>query len=157
MESVTVRSLMSSPVISIPKTMRLPQIKNLMRDNNIRRLPVLDDDRVVGIVTYGDIRNAFPSDATTLSIYELSYLIGQVSAADIMRRAVITVDADTSVVDVARLMLTQKISGLPVVDNGKLVGMITESDIFRAVISGQLVLTTTVAIPARQPQSRINI
>jgi len=157
MESVTVRSLMSSPVISIPKTMRLPQIKNLMRDNNIRRLPVLDDDRVVGIVTYGDIRNAFPSDATTLSIYELSYLIGQVSAADIMRRAVITVDADTSVVDVARLMLTQKISGLPVVDNGKLVGMITESDIFRAVITGQLVLTATVSIPARQPQSRINI
>jgi len=157
MESVTVRSLMSSPVISIPKTMRLPQIKNLMRDNNIRRLPVLDDDRVVGIVTYGDIRNAFPSDATTLSIYELSYLIGQVSAADIMRRAVITVDADTSVVDVARLMLTQKISGLPVVDNGKLVGMITESDIFRAVLTGQLVLTATVSIPARQPQSRINI
>ena len=118
---------------------------------------MLDDDRVVGIVTYGDIRNAFPSDATTLSIYELSYLIGQVSAADIMRRAVITVDADTSVVDVARLMLTQKISGLPVVDNGKLVGMITESDIFRAVITGQLVLTATVSIPARQPQSRINI
>jgi len=150
MQSIAVRALMSSPVITITPQTRLPQIKNILRENNIRRVPVVAQDRLVGIVTLGDVRNAFPSDATTLSIYELSDLLAKVTATDVMRTAVIGINADAPLVEAARLMLTQKISGLPVLEDGRLVGMITESDIFRAVISGSLPLPTATAVVTRE-------
>jgi CBS domain-containing protein len=139
---------MNSPVITISPSTTLPYIKTLLREHQIRRLPVVDRNRLVGIVTLGDVRNACPSEATTLSIYELSYLLTTVTAADIMRQSVVAVQADSPVADAARLMLTQKISGLPVLDGSQLVGMLTESDIFRAVISGQVMLTaSSIAMP----------
>jgi len=148
MEPLLVRTLMNSPVITISPTTTLPHIKTLLREHQIRRLPVVDRNRLVGIVTLGDVRNACPSEATTLSIYELSYLLTTVTAADIMRQSVVTVQADTLVAEAARLMLTQKISGLPVLNGSHLVGMLTESDIFRAVISGQVMLTaSSIAMP----------
>jgi CBS domain-containing protein len=151
METLIVTSLMSSPPLTISPRMRLPQIKSLMRTNKIRRLPVLDQGRLVGIVTLGDVRNAFPSDASMLSIYELSYLVDKVTARDVMRTSVVTVPFDASVIEAARLMLKHKIGGLPVVDNDTVVGMITESDIFRAVITGQLVLATGNVADSPQP------
>jgi CBS domain-containing protein len=148
MEPLLVRTLMNSPVITISPSTTLPYIKTLLREHQIRRLPVVDRNRLVGIVTLGDVRNACPSEATTLSIYELSYLLTTVTAANIMRQSVVAVQADSAVADAARLMLTQKISGLPVLDGSQLVGMLTESDIFRAVISGQVMLTaSSIAMP----------
>jgi CBS domain-containing protein len=139
---------MNSPAITISPSTTLPYIKTLLREHQIRRLPVVDRNRLVGIVTLGDVRNACPSEATTLSIYELSYLLTTVTAANIMRQSVVAVQADSAVADAARLMLTQKISGLPVLDGSQLVGMLTESDIFRAVISGQVMLTaSSIAMP----------
>jgi len=143
MKPLLVRALMQSPVITITPTTTLPHIKTLLREHQIRRLPVVDHNRLVGIVTLGDVRNACPSEATTLSIYELSYLLTTLTASEIMRQSVVTVQADAYVADAARLMLTQKISGLPVLEGARLVGMLTESDIFRAVISGQVMLTTS--------------
>jgi len=148
MEPLLVRTLMNGPVVTIAPTTTLPHIKTLLREHQIRRLPVVDRNRLVGIVTLGDVRNACPSEATTLRIYELSYLLTTVTAADIMRQSVVTVQANTSVAEAARMMLTQKISGLPVLEGSHLVGMLTESDIFRAVISGQVMLTTSsIAMP----------
>jgi len=148
MEPLLVRTLMNSPAITISPSTTLPYIKTLLREHQIRRLPVVDRNRLVGIVTLGDVRNACPSEATTLSIYELSYLLTTVTAANIMRQSVVAVQADSAVADAARLMLTQKISGLPVLDGSQLVGMLTESDIFRAVISGQVMLTaSSIAMP----------
>lgn len=155
MKSVTVGALMTHPVIFVAPQTRLPRLKGLMRDNKIRRLPVVKGTQVVGIITMGDLRNAFPSDATTLSIYELSYLLDKVTAADIMRTEVLTVTADAPLVEAAQLMLQHKVSGLPVLEQGRLVGILTESDIFRAVVAGQLALPTTVAVVTEPPPTAI--
>ena len=138
-----VRDVMSSPVISVSRQTRLPMIKHLMREKNIRRLPVVENGHVVGIISLGDVRNAFPSDATTLSIFELSYLLDKVSAEEIMRTDVITIEAGLPLVEAAKMMLEHKVSGLPVVQGNQLVGMITESDIFKAVVAGQVSLPAT--------------
>lgn len=139
-----VRDVMSSPVVSVTRQTRLPMIKHLLREKNIRRLPVLENGHLVGIISLGDVRNAFPSDATTLSIFELSYLLDRVTAEEIMRSDVLTIEADAPLVAAASVMLEHKVSGVPVVQNGEVVGMITESDIFRAVVAGQVALPLTV-------------
>jgi acetoin utilization protein AcuB len=150
METLAVTALMSAPVVTVTPTTTLPHIRNLMRDHGIRRLPVVTNGCMVGIVTLGDVRSACPSDATTLSIYELSYMLERVTAADIMRTGVISVQAATSVVAAAALMLEHKVSGLPVLDGEQLVGIITESDIFRAVVTGQLELPGSVTYGAAE-------
>ncbi len=149
MKALFVRDIMSSPDITHTPTVRLPAIKHLMHQNSIRRLPVVDGNRIVGIVSLGDVRNAFPSDATMLSIYELSYLLDKVSAADIMRTDVVAVEPDAPLTEAAQLMLQHKISGLPVVENGQLVGILTESDILRAIVDGFVPLATAVVLEQR--------
>lgn len=153
MSTLSVYELMSSPVITVTPTTRLPQLKNMLRDHQIRRLPVIDDGQLVGIVTLGDVRNAFPSDGTTLSIYELSYLLDQVTAAEIMHTDVITIAPDAALTDAARLMLTHKVSGLPVMLNGNLVGIITESDIFRAMVAHHITINTVPPTSSDHDQS----
>jgi len=143
MNQPSVRDVMSSPVVSVTRQTRLPMIKHLLREKNIRRLPVLDNGHLVGIISLGDVRNAFPSDATTLSIFELSYLLDKVTAEEIMRSDVLTIEADAPLVAAASVMLEHKVSGVPVVQHGEVVGMITESDIFRAVVAGQVSLPLT--------------
>ncbi len=135
-ENMTVRDWMSTPVITVgPKTF-INTGSQLMQRHNIRRLVVAEGDKLLGIVTKGDIREAKPSDATTLSIWELHYLLAQLTVEKIMTTDVATVTEDQSVGVAAQKMLEQKISGLPVLDNkGKLVGIITESDIFKMVVS----------------------
>ncbi len=138
MHAPTVRDLMQSPVISDTRHTRLPFIKSLMREKHIRRLPVEEHEQLVGIITLGDVRNAFPSDAAALSVFELSYLVDKVTAEEIMRTNVITVEADMPVVEAAKLMLEHKVSGLPVLSSGRMVGMLTEIDILRTLIEGQI-------------------
>ncbi len=120
------------PITIDPKTV-LPDAHQLMQDSHIRRLPVVEKGKLVGIVTLGDIREAEPSNATTLSIYEVHYLLSKLTVERIMTRNPITIAPNQSIRDAARLMLEHKIGGLPVVEpaTGKLVGIITESDIFR--------------------------
>ena len=109
---------------------------------NIRRLPVVKNKELVGIVTLGDIREARPSQAMTLSIWEMSELLDKLPVDEIMSHDVLTIGPDYRIIDAAQLMLNRKISGLPVVDGaGKLVGMLTESDIFRMVIRQSAVIS----------------
>ena len=119
-------------VISINGT--LPEAHKIMKDFNVRRLPVLKGDQMVGIVTLGDVREAGPSNATTLTIHELNYLLATLTMTDIMTKDPCVVTDETTLHDAAELMLKEKIGGLPVVVEGSLVGIITESDIFRAVM-----------------------
>ncbi|MBI4787514.1 MAG: CBS domain-containing protein [Chloroflexi bacterium] len=121
------------PVTIDPQT-TLPEANRLMKECNVRRLPVIEKGKMVGIVTLGDIREASPSNATALSIYELNYLLARLSVGAIMSRDPLTVSPDTSIEAAARLMLEHKIGGLPVVADGRLVGIITESDIFRLLV-----------------------
>jgi CBS domain-containing protein len=109
-----------------------------MKENGIRRLPVVENDLLVGIITIGDVREASPSDATTLSIWELNYLWAQLTVEKIMTRHVFTVNPDDLILDAAQLMLERKVSGLPVVDSKcKLVVILTESDIFRMLVESR--------------------
>lgn len=121
-----------NPITIVPKT-TLPDAHKLMRDSKIRRLPVVERERLVGIVTLGDVREAEPSNATTLSIYELNYLLSKLTVDSIMTRDPLTIAPDATIRQAARLMLEHKIGGLPVTEQGHLVGIITESDIFRVL------------------------
>ena len=136
MKQELVRNWMSSPPITIHVDASLPEACELLRQHKIRRLPVVDEEgHLVGIVTRGDLRGAQPSEATTLSIWELNYLLAKLKIKEIMTPDPITIREDATIKDAAQLMIDYKISGLPVVDkDGQLVGMITESDIFRMVV-----------------------
>jgi len=125
---------MTSDVISVSPKASLIDVKRLMSSKHIRRVPVVDKGKLVGIVTLGDVREASPSDATSLSVYELNYLLARLTIDQFMTRSVITVTPYTEIYATAELMLEHKIGGLPVVSNGKLVGIVTESDIFRVLV-----------------------
>ena len=129
-----VRDWMSPNPVTVTRQTSLPEARQLMVDNGIRRLPVMEGDQLVGIVTRGDVRGAQASEATSLSIWELNYLIGQLKIEEVMSKKVISISSDTPMREAAKVMLDNKIAGLPVVDGGKLVGMITESDIFRMLV-----------------------
>jgi CBS domain-containing protein len=134
MQTSLVRDWMTPDPVTAPPTMSLPDALQLMQQHNIRRLPVVEHGKLIGIVTRGDLRGAQPSQVTSLSVFELHYLIGRVTLNEIMTRNPLTVTDTTTIQDTARLMLQRKISGLPVVKDGRLVGIITESDIFRLVV-----------------------
>lgn len=122
------------PITICPET-TLPEANRLMKECGIRRLPVVEKGRLVGIITLGDVREASPSNATSLSIYELNYLISRLTVGKMMTQDPITITPDTSIEAAARLMLEHKIGGLPVVDGARVVGIITESDIFRLLVT----------------------
>jgi acetoin utilization protein AcuB len=134
MHTWLVRDWMTADVITAPPSMSLPEALQLMAQRNIRRLPVVDRGKLVGIVTRGDLRGAQPSQATSLSVFELHYLVGRIMLDQIMTRTPVTVTDTMRIQDAAKLMLQRKISGLPVLKDGQLVGIITESDIFRLVV-----------------------
>ena len=130
-----VKDCMTPDPITIGPDTALPEANHLMKECNIRRLLVVEDCRLVGIVTIGDICEASPSCATALSIYELNYLIARLTVREIMSRDPITVSPDTSIEAAARLMLEHRCGGLPVREGDRLVGIITETDIFRLLVS----------------------
>jgi acetoin utilization protein AcuB len=135
MRQELVKDWMTRNIVVITLDTALPEAHRLMTDQRIRRLPVVQDGLLVGIVTLGDVRGAEPSGATSLSIWELNYLLSKLKIEEIMTRNLITISPYATVGQAAEVMLEHKVSGLPVVDGEiKLVGIITESDIFRMVV-----------------------
>ena len=147
MQPLLVRDLMTSPVITIWPHTRLPTIKRIMCEQGIHRLPVIDRERLVGIVTLGDLRNAYPSDIPTLNDRVVPRL-DDICAELLMRTNVITTTPEATLTTASDLLLRHKVSGLPVIDRDRLVGIITKSDLCRAVLDGKL-----TALPP-QPVSR---
>lgn len=132
-----VRDRMSENLRTVTLESSVTEAFSLMKENNIRRLPVVDKDKVVGIVTLTDLNQASPSSATTLSIHELNYLLAKTKIKDILpkKQRLITIGPNNYIETAAKLMRENKVSGLPVVDeNEKLVGIVTETDIFDAFI-----------------------
>lgn len=129
-----VREWMTPNPITITTHTTLPEAHRSMDEHKVRRLPVMNKGKLVGIVTRGDIRAAQASEATTLSIYELNYLLDRIPAKDFMAYDPIAVTPNATIVEAARLMLQHKIGGLPVVENGELVGIITETDLCRILM-----------------------
>lgn len=127
-----VRERMSRPVISIHPEISLPDALNLMHKEGIRRMPVVDrKGGLIGIVSERDLLHASPSDATSLSVWELNYLISKITVDEIMTTEVITIAEDVPIEEAALLMVDNKIGGLPVVHDGEVVGIITETDLFK--------------------------
>jgi acetoin utilization protein AcuB len=128
-----VKDWMSKDPITITDDTSMMKAIHLMKQNRFRRLPVLQEGRLVGIVSDRDLKEASPSKATTLDVHELYYLLAELQVKDIMTRDPVTVSPDDTVEHAAQIMLENTISGLPVVtDQGDVVGILTQSDVFRA-------------------------
>lgn len=136
MKQELVKVWMTKNVLTATPETTLPEAHQLMMDHNIRRLPIVDKTgHIVGIITLGDVRGAQPSEATSLSIWEMNYLLANLKLKKIMTPDPVTIEPDATIGEAARLMLENKVSGLPVVDaEGIVQGIITESDIFSMVV-----------------------
>lgn len=129
-----VRQFMTSQVFTVSPDESIADTLALMREKKIDRLPVLEKGKLVGFVTDGDLREVSPSPATTLSIFELNYLIAKTPIREVAVKKVVTCHPDTRIEDAALLMREHKIGGLPVLEEGKLVGIITGYDILDAFL-----------------------
>jgi acetoin utilization protein AcuB len=131
-----VRNWMSKKVITVDADESMQDAMKLMKENDIRMLPVMHKGKLVGVVTDRDLKRASASDATTLDIHELLYLVSQIKVKNIMTAKPITVPQNYTVEETAEILLKNKISGAPVVNqNGEIVGIITQTDLFRVLIS----------------------
>jgi acetoin utilization protein AcuB len=131
-----VKGWMTSDVMTIDEDTSMMKASQIMKENNIRRLPVMHKGKLVGMVTDRDIKEASPSKATTLDVHELYYLLSELKVKDIMSKNVFTIGPEETVEKAAVKMLEHRISGLPVVnDKGKVVGVITQGDIFKVLVS----------------------
>ncbi len=128
-----IKDWMTREPITITDETSMIKAIHLMKQHRFRRLPVLHQGQLVGMVTDRDLKEASPSKATTLDVHELYYLLAELQVKEIMTREPLSVSQDDTVERAAQLMLEHTISGLPVVDaGGQLVGIITQSDVFRA-------------------------
>ncbi|NLL17677.1 MAG: CBS domain-containing protein [Clostridia bacterium] len=131
-----VRNYMSANPVTITRKTTVADALDLMRRHNIRRLPVMENGELVGIVTDRDLREISPSPATSLSIFELNYLLAKAKIGDFMpkKQQIHVIDADAYIEEAALLMREHKVGALPVTSQGELVGIITETNIFDALI-----------------------
>lgn len=130
-----VKERMTQPVITALPDLQIQDALNLMREKGIRRLPVVDSGgKLMGIVSDRDLLHATPSDATSLSVWELNYLLSKVTVKDIMSSPVTTVSPDTHVREAASILASKKFGGLPVLDGKDVVGIITETDLFKVLL-----------------------
>jgi acetoin utilization protein AcuB len=131
-----VKDRMSSPAITVWEDTPFQDALKLMHSRQIRRLPIVDQhNQLIGIVSERDLLHAAPSPATSLSVWELNYLLWKLTVGSLMTRKVATVTPEMPLVEAAQLMVDQKIGGLPVVDHERqVIGIITETDIFKAFV-----------------------
>lgn len=144
-----VRERMSSRPVTIRANCTITEALRVMREKQVRRLPVLNDrGDLVGIVSEKDLLYASPSPATSLSIYEMHDMLSRLKVSELMTTDLITVGPDTLLEEAARVMADSKLGGLPVVEGGRLVGIITETDIFKVFLE---------LLGAREPGLRLTI
>ena len=122
---------MSHPIISIAPDMPVHDALDMFKRERIRRAPVVKEGKLVGIVSDKDLLNASPSPASSLSIWEMNYLLSKITVSEVMTKKVRTVAEDTPIEEAARIMADNKIGGLPVLRDGHVVGIITETDLFK--------------------------
>jgi acetoin utilization protein AcuB len=143
-----VADVMQSAVLTITPKTTLPEAIRLVQHRGIRHLPVVEDGALVGIVSDRDLKRAMASSATSLEAHELRYLLDAVTVDEIMTRAVITVGRMFPIEEAARLMVKEKVSALPVTERGRLIGIVTETDVLELFVKG---------MGAGQPSSRIDV
>ena len=132
-----VRDLMTEMPLTVRPTTPVLEARRLMDDYRIRHLLVMENGRLAGIITDRDIRLNLPSPATTLSVWELNYLLARLTVGEAMSRNVIVVEPDREAGAAAALLLAEKIGALPVVEGDRIVGIVTDTDFVRAFAAGQ--------------------
>ncbi len=131
-----VKDWMSTDLITVDPETSVMKASQILKQNNIRRLPVMEEGRMIGLVTDRDLKEASPSKATTLDMHELYYLLAELKVKDIMAKRVVTIKETDTIERAAVIMLENRVTGLPVVDDeGSLTGMLSQGDIFRVLIS----------------------
>ncbi|HMK52434.1 MAG TPA: CBS and ACT domain-containing protein [Thermodesulfobacteriota bacterium] len=126
-----IRDMMTRNPVTVDSETFVMDAQKIMKENNIRRLPVVDKGKLVGIVTKHDLLEASPSPATSLSVHELNYLLSKMKVKEIMKKNPVTLAPDTPFEEALKIGQEKKIGAFPVVENGKVVGIATESDIVR--------------------------
>jgi acetoin utilization protein AcuB len=131
-----VKERMTRDVKTVELDTSLTEAFKIMKESNIRRLPVMDKGKLTGIVTLSDLNHAAPSSATTLSIHELNYILAKTKIKDIIpkKQKLITIGPDNYIETAAKIMRANNVGALPVIDNGQLVGIVTETNMFDALI-----------------------
>ncbi|MDR1567431.1 MAG: CBS domain-containing protein [Streptococcaceae bacterium] len=132
---MSVKDFMTKKVIYVSPETKIAKASELMKAHQIHRLPVIEHDRLVGLLTEGTIKDATPSKATSLSIYEMNYLLNKTTVKDVMIKHVITVSRFAMLEEAIALMRQHNIGVLPVVDDEQIVGIITDKDIFDAFLA----------------------
>jgi len=140
--------MMTKNPVTVDSETLVMDARKIMKENNVRRLPVVDKGKLMGIITKHDILEASPSPATSLSVHELNYLLSKMKVKEIMKKNPVTLTPDTPFEEALKIGQEKKIGSFPVLENGKLVGIATESDIVRFL---------TRALGVREEGSRITI
>jgi acetoin utilization protein AcuB len=136
------------PICGHPE-MPVTEAQALMREKNIRHLPIVDDEKkLVGLITQRSLLRALPSDVSSFSRFEISYILGKIKVRDVMARDVITIDEETAIEEAARIMADAKIGCLPVMRDSNLVGIITDNDLFTIMVD---------LLGARRPGVRLTV
>jgi acetoin utilization protein AcuB len=131
-----VRDWMTTDPITVGPDTSVMKASQIMKENNVRRLPVVDEaGKLAGIVSDRDLKEASPSKATTLDVHELYYLLSELKVKDIMSKRVVTIGPEDTVEKAAVIMLEHKITGLPVMKDSQVVGMLSQGDVFRVLTS----------------------
>lgn len=126
---------MTKNPMTVTADTKVDEVAHLMKKHNFRRLPVVDDGKLVGFLSDSDLMRVAPSPATTLSRYEINSLLAKICVRDIMKKDVVSVNVGATIEEAALIMYKNKIGGMPVVSNmGAVVGVITETDIFKTFV-----------------------
>ena len=131
---MAVKDFMTSKVVFISPDTTVAHAADLMREQGLRRLPVIENDKLVGLVTEGVMADATPSKATSLSIYEMNYLLNKTKIRDVMIKDVYTISRYASLEDAIYIMMKHRVGVLPVVDNEQVYGIITDKDVYKAFL-----------------------
>ena len=147
-----VKDQMTVNPVTVTSATTIADAAELMKKHRFRRLPVVDIGKLVGIVTDRDLRKASPSSATTLSVHEADYLLSKASIKDIMTKKVLSIDSEATIEEAALVMYNNRIGGVPVVDkNQDVVGIITETDIFKCLVDIMGLPSGTTRVTIRVP------
>jgi acetoin utilization protein AcuB len=143
---------MSHPVIWITPDLPIHEALNLFKREHISRAPVIKNNKLVGIISDSDLLNASPSSVTSLSIWEMNYLMAKITVAEVMTKKVITINEDTPIEEAARVMSDNNIGGLPVMKDGRVVGIITENDLFKIFLEFMGAREQGIRVTALMPE-----
>ena len=156
---MTVKRMMKkNPITTTAKT-SIVDVADILKENHIHRLPVLDKKgKLIGVITEKDILHASPSPVSSLSVYEMPYMLSRLKVSNLMTKDVRTIDPDTTVEEAAKIMVDDDLSCLPVIEGEKLVGIVSKSDMFKVLyeLFGSLVKGTRVTFLFNQRSGEIS-